>query len=598
MYESEIYFKKANEELPSDILKEFVQTDASITHKSILHWSEHCTECAMPKCYKTCNLYEARIDGKCKRFTKGIERIQITPRKYLFKIAFKKWGALATQANCIIYKKEKAERKESFDLLLSSFFYYGKFLIPKSKVRELFLQIRYAMKKRHLITHQIKKGMEFPDGFILEIFNPQNKKISIELNMRNDDKNLGKLPFQHKIEVKSGYNKEFIPFKEIRKYIKIDSPFRINLIPMNNADDDFLYFGELNFVKLKNENEKIKRADKVKCVVWDLDNTIWDGILIEDGLGNLKLKDGIKEILQTIEDRGIINSIATKNNEKEAIEALNHFGLKDYFLYPQISWEPKSFGLQNIAEELNINLNSFLFVDDSEFERNEVTSVFPQVRTIDASNYRGIIDMKELDVPITEESKKRKQFYISEIHRKVKLKNFDGKYFDFLRECRIKLEISKLKAENIKRVYELTQRTNQMNFSGNRYQKKDVEAMLNNKDLDAYVMNCTDKYGEYGIVGFGVIKKSENRLVDLMFSCRIQSKRVEHAFITFCLKKYLPKGNFNVTYKQTEKNKFSARVFNDFGFETIKEDGALRILKFPQGKKILDDNIVETIYSD
>jgi FkbH-like protein len=169
---------------------------------------------------------------------------------------------------------------------------------------------------------------------------------------------------------------------------------------------------------------------------------------------------------------------------------------------------------------------SFLFIDDSEFERNEVENVLPHVRTFDAAQYLSILDMEELNIPITAESKKRKQFYLDEINRKVELESFNGKYFDFLKQCNIKLEISKLKEKNITRVYELTQRTNQMNFSGSRYQKEDVEAILKNKDLDAFVMRCSDVYGDYGVVGFGVVKKSENRLIYLMFSCRIQSKRV------------------------------------------------------------------------
>jgi predicted enzyme involved in methoxymalonyl-ACP biosynthesis len=77
-----------------------------------------------------------------------------------------------------------------------------------------------------------------------------------------------------------------------------------------------------------------------------------------------------------------------------------------------------------------------------------------------------------------------------------------------------------------------------------------------------------------------------------MFSCRIQSKRVEHAFITFCLQKYLNDSDFYVTYRQTEKNKFSAQVFQDFGFELEKQEGALKYLKFPRGKAFLDDKII------
>ena len=158
------------------------------------------------------------------------------------------------------------------------------------------------------------------------------------------------------------------------------------------------------------------------------------------------------------------------------------------------------------------------------------------------------------------------------------------------------MEILRLSKEHFSRVYELTQRTNQMNFSGNKYEEDNIEKIHQNSDLDAYVLKCEDKFGEYGIIGFGIIKKSENRLIDLMFSCRVQSKRVEHAFLTYCLKKYLSK-DFYVTYKHTEKNKFSAQVFYDFKFEVIKKENQIHELKFDESRIIPDDKII-TIKND
>jgi FkbH-like protein len=202
------------------------------------------------------------------------------------------------------------------------------------------------------------------------------------------------------------------------------------------------------------------------------------------------------------------------------------------------------------------------------------------------------LDMGEFQVPITDESKKRKQFYIDESERKEKSSSFDGDYLDFLRSCKIELEISRLSVGSFTRVYELTQRTNQMNFSGNHYQKEDIQKIAEDKDIDAYVLKCTDKYGEYGVIGFAVIKKSENRLIDLMFSCRIQSKRVEHAFITFCLKKYLAYDDFLITYKLTDKNRFSAQVFTDFDFDQDESYGNIKKLRFPKNKEVPDDHII------
>jgi FkbH-like protein len=400
------------------------------------------------------------------------------------------------------------------------------------------------------------------------------------------------MPFQFRMELKPGYNKEIIPFDEIDKRIQSKLSYRISIIPDNIPDTIPLYFGLLEFVRFKHSIKAEKKADKIKCVVWDLDNTIWDGILVEGGLDKLKLKPGIKEILEGIENRGILNSVASKNDFKTAMDAIKYFGLDQFFVFPKISWEPKSIAVKEIALDLNVNPNTFLFVDDSAFERAEVQAALPQIRVMDALGYQTILSMEELNVPVTSEGKKRKQFYLEDSDRKQKSTSFKGEYFDFLRSSNIKLEILSLNEDYFSRVYELTQRTNQMNFSGTRYREEDIKAIADNTDLDSYVLRCTDNFGDYGIIGFAIIKKSENRLIDLMFSCRIQSKRVEHAFMTFCLNKYLSYGDFLVTYSLTEKNKYSAQVFNDFEFETTGVQGNIQNLRFPKDKKVLNDNII------
>lgn len=593
MYESEVYLKYVKSEIPDEILSCFLETYSNLSKTSVLHWSEHCTECAMPQCFTTCNLYEPRIDGKCKRFLNGIELIthhEQTDCPQILKIQFKQWGVLATQGNNELYEKIEIKEKEKKDLRIAKLIHLSKPSFVKKKLS----QKRYSVKKNRIIQEQ-NKGTHEPDAFLLEVYNPSNESIFIGLTIRNQDEKFRIVPFQYRIELKPGYNKEIISFDEIIKRVKVDLSYRIDITPENLSSDIPLYFGVMEFVQFKVSNTDDKKSKKIKCVIWDLDNTMWDGILIEDGIENLKLKAGIKEILWEIEQRGIINSIASKNNEEIAIKALEHFGIKDFFLFPKISWLPKSKSIREITLDLNVNVNTMLFVDDSVFERNEVQAVFPQVKTLDALEYQSILDLPELDVPVTEESKKRKHFYQNEVRRKQQSVGYEGDYFDFLRSCNIKLEILPFSEEHIERVYELTQRTNQMNFSGNHYEKDDILQVANNFNLSCYVLKCKDDFGEYGIIGFGIIDQTENRLIDLMFSCRIQSKRVEHAFLTYILENHLSKGDFYVTYKHTEKNKFSAQVFNDFGFETIKKEGQKLELRFTKNNEIPDDKIIEIV---
>ncbi|WP_308993855.1 HAD-IIIC family phosphatase [Mariniflexile litorale] len=595
MYESEVYIKTIQEHLPQEICEHFFDTYASIRTRSVLHWTEHCTECAMPSCFKTCDLYSPRIDGKCQRFVKGIERVILkneipTVGQQILKIQFKKWGVFATQGNNELYNCHEVEKKETRELLLAKLIH----LVPQKDVKKKLIQKRYSQKKNKIISEQ-NKGLDTPDGFLIEVYNPTQSKISLGLVIRNDDFKFSKIPFQYRMDLMPGYNKEIIPFDEISKRVKINMSYRINLIPEDQNMDTALYFGITEFVQFIKDENVIKEADKIKCIVWDLDNTLWSGTLVEDGIEKLKLKEGITDVLKLVEQKGIINSIASKNDHDSAVEALKHFGVEDYFVFPKISWLPKSKSLKEIALDLNININTFLFIDDSEFERKEIETTLPQVRVMDAIHYQKIPDLEALQIPITNESKHRKTFYINEVERKKVSDSFEGEYLNFIQTCNIELEIEALKEVHFQRVYELTQRTNQMNFSGSKYTKNDISNIYNNEDLSSYVLSCRDRFGDYGIIGFGVIQKSKNQLVDLMFSCRIQSKRIEHAFLTHVLEHYLKFGDFWVTYNHTEKNKFSAHVFVDFGFEIIKSEGTFRKLKFNQNKEVHNDKIIKVI---
>ena len=241
---------------------------------------------------------------------------------------------------------------------------------------------------------------------------------------------------------------------------------------------------------------------KIKCVVWDLDNTLWDGILVEDGSAHLSLKPHIAKTLKQLDERGILLSVVSKNNLDEALGALKDLGIQEYFLCPQISWEPKSRGIESIARQSNIGMDTLLFVDDSEFELQQVQATHPEVRVLNAERFREIVEMEECRVPVTAESRQRRKLYQLESERKNVAGSFGDDYIEFLRYCNIELRIQPMTGSNLQRVHELTQRTNQMNFSGNRYEKSVLERILSTPELDTYVLDVEDRFGSYGIVGF------------------------------------------------------------------------------------------------
>src|SRR5208282_1794013 len=147
--------------------------------------------------------------------------------------------------------------------------------------------------------------------------------------------------------------------------------------------------------------------------------------------------------------------------------------------------------------------------------------------------------------------------------------SFGENYMEFLEHCQIELTIQPMTEANLERVHELTQRTNQMNFSGNRYDRDVLRKILSNPHLDTFVLSCEDRFGSYGVIGFSIVDRREPRMTDLMFSCRIQSKRVEHAFLAWLIRKYIDEtGNdFYADYRMTPRNAPSGKVFADLGIE-------------------------------
>ena len=118
------------------------------------------------------------------------------------------------------------------------------------------------------------------------------------------------------------------------------------------------------------------------------------------------------------------------------------------------------------------------------------------------------------------------------------------------------MKVDPTSSDNVKRVHELVQRTNQMNFSGNRYSREELETLIRNPTLDNFCLDATDKYGDYGIIGFCLVDRKVPRLIDMMFSCRIRAKHVEHGFLTFLLHYYASVGSdvFEADYLRTDRN--------------------------------------------
>lgn len=576
-------------------MKCFEQKKQSIAAKTILPWSEHCTECAWPTCYTTCDLYEPRKDGKCRRFVDGIVRVDgvdgVVP--YLMKVRFKRWAKIWSEGTLSLFAFEDALKIEQQDHRVGSMI--AALPVPNPFYARI-VKTRYSQK--HKRSYKRKPTESPPTHFLLECYNPQSQAIDATLTVRPRHGPANKFPFERRLSLAPGYNRQSIPFDEISAATDLSKRFTIELSLNEEAEGTILYFGAMDFVIERDQVEPkqiVSKHPKCKCIVWDLDNTIWHGILVEDGLEGLQPRDGIAAILRSLDERGILHSIASKNDTENALAALSHFGLLDYFIYPQISWGSKGRAVQAIAENLNIGLNTLLFIDDSEFERNEVAHFCPEVQVLAETKISTLLDRPEFQVPVSDESRRRRQLYKQQIDRENVHANFGGDYFEFLRSCQPAMTIGPLTDSVLQRVHELTQRTNQMNFSGTRYDHEGLALIESSDHLDAYVIQCEDKFGSYGTVGFAVVDKADFVLRDLMFSCRIQSKRYEHAFMAFLLQCYLPEttAGFFANYRRTSRNEASGQVFDDFNFQVLRNENGVTRLLFPKEQLIPDDNIVD-----
>jgi FkbH-like protein len=599
MYETEVnHSVESSSQVPKDVALAFAELNRKILTRTVLPWSEHCTECVWPTCYTTCDLYSAREDGRCRRFSDGMVRIDCDEalNSYILKIRFKQWGKLWTPGNIRLRSIEEASKLERRDHWIGTTLYQ---LPGPARVKQFATQKRYSFKKR--MAYQAGTGETLPTAFVVECYNPLPRTVRLSLTMRSLNDEV-KIPFQQLLELSPGFHRVRVGYEEISRFLDLRSPFNIELVPNEDRTETILYFGLMEFVQevvtLENSTSTNKSTEsKIKCVVWDLDNTLWDGILVEDGPAKLRLKPHVVQTIKELDERGILLSVVSKNNRDEALVALKTFGIQEYFLCPQISWEPKSQGIEAIARQLNIGMDTLLFVDDSEFELQEVRAVHPEIRVLNADRFLEIADMEACRVPVTPESRERRKMYLVESERQSLAGSFGDDYMNFLRYCNIRLNIQPMTEANLDRVHELTQRTNQMNFSGNRYDKSVLERILVSRESDTYVLDVEDRFGSYGVVGFSIVDNRVPLMTDLMFSCRVQSKRVEHAFLAYLIKKYIAitGKDFYANYRQTSRNAPSGRVFADMLLQETGVDGEVTRLVFPHDREVPDDKIINLV---
>ena len=277
-----------------------------------------------------------------------------------------------------------------------------------------------------------------------------------------------------------------------------------------------------------------KEAQKIKCLVWDLDNTLWDGTLLEDT--EVRLRAGVVETIKALDQRGILQSVASRNAHHHAMAKLEALGLADYFLYPQINWSSKADNIKAIAQKLNIGLDTFAFIDDQPFEREEVKFSLPDVLCIDAADLHQVAHLPRLHPRfITDDSAKRRQMYLSDLQRNTVEEKFAGPKNEFLATLNMVLTITPAREEDLKRAEELTLRTHQLNTTGDTYSYEELDRLRQSDRHLLLIAGLEDRYGTYGKIGLVLIECGDQAwtIKLLLMSCRVMSRGVGGVLINY-----------------------------------------------------------------
>ena len=334
----------------------------------------------------------------------------------------------------------------------------------------------------------------------------------------------------------------------------------------------------------------------MKCVAWDLDNTLWHGVIGDANKSAVAPNTEMIDLIEQFDQRGVLQTIVSKNDYETAWPRLEELGLADFFLYPAIHWGPKSRSVQQIADELNINVDTFAIIDDSPFERREISHLLPQVRIFDPADGPSIIDHEAFDVPVSDETRGRRLKYLTDARRKRVHQSWRGDYPEFLKSCNMVLQIRQPGLDDDARCIELLQRSNQFNLSGRSYQPEDFYQLRDSQQHDCFCFEISDDFGAYGIVGVAAFETSGKipTLVDFVLSCRVAQKMVEATFLKWYAVRQQNSGyhQLQARLRVTSRNAPLRAVLKELEFACLTEVADQQLLEMQISPDITVPDII------
>lgn len=342
-----------------------------------------------------------------------------------------------------------------------------------------------------------------------------------------------------------------------------------------------------------------------KCIVFDCDNTLWGGVIGEDGLNGIHINSSsqkglvfleVRRLIRYLLERGVMVALCTKNNRTD-IESVfnNHDEMMidlDHFVSIKSNWNDKTDNLLEISYELNIGLDSIVFVDDSDYEINLIGEKLPDVFTMQVPddiysypdkirNLFPLFDLKSFTV----EDASRNAKYKDEAIRRENKRNF-GNINDYIDSLDIVVDIHFDRADDSSRLSQLTQKTNQFNTTTRRYGVSEVDLFIKSKDHKVLSINVRDRFGDYGLTGLVIFNANDARTLKIdtfLLSCRVLGRHVERAVVNFLIEYSIKKNihEIQLEFIPSDKNHPVVDFFN-VSNKIRKHSDSLYIIKCEQ----------------
>jgi methoxymalonate biosynthesis protein len=314
--------------------------------------------------------------------------------------------------------------------------------------------------------------------------------------------------------------------------------------------------------------DKADQPSLVKCLVWDLDNTLWQGTLLEDP--DVRLSDQVRDTLVELDSRGILQSVASKNDYELAWPRLEKLGVAQYFVVPKIGWGRKSDSVLRIADQLNFAPDTIAFIDDQPAERAEVAFRAPEVRCYPAEQVTALAGLPEFSPKVvTVDARRRRQMYQASVRRDAEKESFAGPDEEFLRSLGLVMTIRPADGEDLSRVEELTLRTSQMNATGVHYPDAVLRGLLADRDHEVLTVTLTDRFGPHGAVGVLLLEYHPAmwHLKLLATSCRVVSFGAGTVILNWLIDQAAQAGvHLAADFRPTERNRMMDIAYRFAGF--------------------------------